>query len=54
MVFWISKSGAKHIFIYMGKGYVFNAHYVQKTYPLLEKKIKKESRCKVYKVYVPR
>ena len=57
VIFWISKSGAKHIFIYIGNGKVANAHYVKKTYPIIEKasKItKKKSNCKTLKVYVPR
>lgn len=60
VVFQIKKSGAKHITIKMGTNRVANAHYVGKTYPIIQKaygnggKIWPKSKCKTFKVYVPR
>ena len=51
------KSGAQHMTIDIGGGYVANAHYCKKTYPIVEKAskvIKKKSKCKKSKIYVPR
>jgi cell wall-associated NlpC family hydrolase len=56
VVFQKYKSGGKHIFIYMGGGMVANAHYVKKTYPIIEKAskiVKKKSSCNVFRVYEP-
>lgn len=50
------KTGGKHIMIYLGNGYVANAHYVKKTYPIIEKYskiVKPKSKCKIYRVYRP-
>ena len=50
------KTGGKHIMIYLGNGYVANAHYVKKTYPIIEKHskiVKPKSKCKIYRVYRP-
>ena len=50
-------SGASHIGIYLGGGWVYNAHYCKKTYPRIErakKIIKKEKNCRVFKAFVPR
>ena len=49
-------TGGKHIMIYLGNGYVANAHYVKKTYPIIEKHskiVKPKSKCKIYRVYRP-
>lgn len=57
VIFQKYKSGGKHIFIYMGNGLVANAHYVKKTYPIIEKAskiVKKKSSCNVFRVYEPR
>ena len=51
------KSGAKHIFIYIGNGWVYNAHYCKKTYPRIEKVTKiyrSPKRCKRTIVFVPK
>ena len=51
------KSGGKHIFIYVGDGWVYNAHYCKKTYPRIEKvtKIYKSAKkCKRTIVFVPK
>lgn len=50
-------SGAQHIFIYLGGGYVYNAHYCKKTYPIIEKAskvVKPASGCRTFRVLVPR
>lgn len=50
-------SGAQHIFIYLGGGYVYNAHYCKKTYPIIEKAskvVKPASGCRIFRVLVPR
>lgn len=57
VIFQIYDSGAKHILIKTGKHKVANAHYVSKTYPVIEKylrRVRKKSGCRVFKVYVPR
>lgn len=57
VIYQVYKSGAKHIFIYIGDGKVANAHYVKKTYPIIEKAsniVKDANKCKVFKVYLPR
>lgn len=56
IIYQIYKSGAGHIMIYMGGGYVYNAHYCKKTYPVIEKYskiVKSKSKCKIYRVYKP-
>lgn len=47
------KDGGGHIFIYLGNGKIANAHYVGKTYPIIEKfsDRRADSKCKVYKCY---
>lgn len=48
------KTGGKHIMIYLGNGKVANAHYVKKTFPIIEssrKIVKSPSRCSMYRVY---
>ena len=50
-------SGAQHILIKTGKRKIANAHYVSRTYPVIEKysrRVRKQSGCRVFKVYVPR
>lgn len=51
------KTGGKHIFIYLGNGWVANAHYVKKTYPIIErasKIVKSKSNCNRFYVMEPR
>lgn len=50
------KTGGKHIMILTGDGKLANAHYVKKTYPIIEKRskiIKPASKCSIYRVYRP-
>ena len=57
VIFQQYKTGGKHIFIYFGHGLVFNAHYVKRIFPIIEKAskiVKPESSCKYFKVFVPR
>lgn len=57
VIFQKYNSGAQHILIKVGKRQIANAHYVSKTYPVIEKysrRVKKKSECRVFKVYVPR
>ena len=48
------KTGGKHIMILLPGKKVANAHYVKKTYPIIEKAskiIKPAKKCKIYRVY---
>ena len=50
-------SGAQHILIKTGRRKIANAHYVSRTFPVIEKysrRVRKKSGCRVFKVYVPR
>lgn len=52
----VYKTGGKHIMEYYGNNKVANAHYVKKTYPVVEsydKIVKPKSKCKIYRVYKP-
>ena len=57
VVFQIKKTGAKHITIKLKGNRLANAHYCQKTYPIIEKassRIWSKGRCRTFKVYKPK
>jgi len=48
------KSGGKHIVVLVDGNKLANAHYVKKTYPIIEKRkdiLKSEKKCKIYRAY---
>lgn len=54
VVYQIFNSGVGHISIYVGDGHVANAHYIGKSYGIVEKassKIKSAGRCRDFNVY---
>lgn len=55
IVFQLYKGGGGHILVYLGNDRVANAHYVSKTYGIIEGKglIQSKSRCRTYNVYRP-
>ena len=56
IVFQLYSGGGGHIVVYMGNNRVANAHYVGKTYGVIESagsQIKDKSKCRVYNVYRP-
>ena len=60
ITFQIKKSGAKHITVKLKGNRLANAHYVGKTYPIIQKaygkggKLWGKDNCKTAKVYVPK
>lgn len=50
----VYKTGGKHILIYLGHGKIANAHYVKRTFPIIERFrsiVKSPSRCSICRVY---
>ena len=48
------RTGGKHIMIYLGRGKIANAHYVKRTFTIIErfrKIVKPASLCSMYRVY---
>lgn len=53
VIFQLFKGSGGHIFIYLGNGKIANAHYVGKTYGIVQSfsSTTKPSKCKTYNVY---
>lgn len=53
VVFQLFKGGGGHIFVYLGNGKIANAHYVGKTYGIIQNfsTTTSPSKCKTYNVY---
>ena len=56
IIYQLYKSGGGHISIKVKKGFVYNAHYYGKTYPVIQKyknQVKPRSKCKVSLIFRP-